>query len=118
GAAADAALEPQQVGMANNGDVMVAWSDGLEGRFTAYDLRVNCPCAACIDEDSGKRVLDVKKVPLDIKINRYDKVGRYALVFEFSDHHDTGIYRYDRLRAMAAAQQNKQTTSGPESFEV
>lgn len=117
-AVADAKLEPQQVGMADNGDILVAWADGLQGRFTAYDLRVHCPCASCIDEDTGKQLLDVKKVPLDIKINRYDKVGRYALVFEFSDHHDTGIYRYDRLRALAAAQQNNEAASGPGSFEV
>ena len=111
-------LEPSSYGLNDKGDLEISWSDGVAGRFTAYDLRVNCPCAACIDEDSGRRVLDVKKVPLDIKINRHDKVGRYALVFEFSDHHDTGIYRYDRLREMAAAQKEKQAQSGPESFEV
>lgn len=116
--AVDVNLEPQNVQMAENGDILISWNDGLAGRFTAYDLRVHCPCASCIDEDTGRQLLDVKKVPLDIKINRYDRVGRYALVFEFSDHHDTGIYRYDRLRALAAAQQDRQATSGPESFEV
>jgi len=116
--AVDEALEPSAYDLNDNGDLEISWSDGVSGRFTAYDLRVDCPCAACIDEDSGRRVLDVKKVPLDIKINRHDKVGRYALVFEFSDHHDTGIYRYDRLRAMAAAQKEKQVQGGPESFEV
>ncbi len=111
-------LEPSSCGLNGKGDLEIAWSDGVAGRFTAYDLRVNCPCAACRDEDSGKRVLDVQKVPLDVKINRHDKVGRYALVFVLSVHHVTGIYRYDLLREMAAAQSKKQGQSGSESFEV
>jgi ATP-binding protein involved in chromosome partitioning len=111
-------IEPERVELADNGDLLVRWPDGLEGRFTAYDLRVACPCAACVDEDTGQRTLNPKQIPLDIRINKIEKVGRYALTLEFSDHHDTGIYRYDLLRALATTQskQGPDQESGSFSF--
>lgn len=98
------AIEPEEVGMTEGGDVVIRWADGLQGTFTGYDLRVNCPCAACIDENTGEKILDTNQVPLDVKINKIEPVGRYAVTLEFSDHHNTGIYRFDRLKEMALHQ--------------
>ncbi|MBU0983149.1 MAG: P-loop NTPase [candidate division Zixibacteria bacterium] len=96
--AESAALEPVNVELTTEGDVDITWPGGKQEIYRAYDLRVNCPCAACVDEDSGKRTLDVKHVALDVRITSFRTVGRYALAFDFSDRHNTGIYRYERLR--------------------
>ena len=39
-------------------------------------------------------------VPLDVKPIRLSPVGRYALQFEWSDGHDSGIYTYEYLREL------------------
>ena len=40
-------------------------------------------------------------VPADVRPQKIEAVGRYALQIEWSDGHNTGIYPYDRLRALA-----------------
>src|SRR5205814_8150498 len=59
-------------------------------------LRIACACAHCVDENTGKRVLDPARIPLDLGIRSFGTVGRYALSIAFSDNHDTGIYPYKR----------------------
>ena len=36
----------------------------------------------------------------DVKVLEVRTVGRYALQFTFSDGHATGIYSFDKLRAL------------------
>jgi len=80
----------------------IVWSDGHEGLYFADHLRKNCPCAACDKE----RELEREKGPFkiisvrleNISINSWFLLGRYAVGFDFSDHHNTGIYRYEYLR--------------------
>jgi len=106
--------EPKSVAMSDTGDLRVEWLDGFEGTISPYDLRVNCPCALCIDEDTGNRILNPDQVPLDIKISGMEKVGRYAISITFSDGHNTGIFKFDRLRSLA----EKQKDSAGKSFNV
>ncbi len=60
-------------------------------------LRIQCPCAQCVDEMSGRKVLNIAAVPEDIIIADYLQVGKYALQFLWSDGHQTGIYPYKML---------------------
>jgi len=106
--------EPKSIEIAADGHLAVAWADGFSGTISPYNLRMNCPCALCINEDTGQRTLDPKQVPLDIKISGMDKVGRYAITVTFSDGHNTGIYKFDRLRALA----QKQEDTSSQSFNV
>ena len=105
---------PVSINLSSEGKLEVVWPDGHIGTYAAYDLRVGCPCALCVDEDSGTRTLDPKKVPLDIKIAGFENVGRYAVGITFSDGHNTGIYNFDRLRNM---EQRQKDTAG-KTFEV
>lgn len=93
-------LEPENISVSDEGKLEIVWPGGDTGRFDPHTLRISCPCAACVDEDSGQRTLDDKKVPLDIKIGAFDRVGRYAISISFSDGHDTGIFRYDILKEL------------------
>jgi len=80
--------------------VEIRWTDGHASYFPFRDLRVACPCAECVDEWTGERRLDPKSIPLDVTPLEVRGVGRYALQFIWSDGHSTGIYTYDKLRAM------------------
>ena len=92
--------EPEQVELGQNGELIILWPDGHQGKNTAYTLRVSCPCASCVEETSGRRVLDPKRVPLDLKIDGFEIIGRYALCPKFSDGHSTGLYSFKYLREL------------------
>ncbi|MGB0716911.1 MAG: DUF971 domain-containing protein [Phycisphaerae bacterium] len=78
-------------------ELEITWSPGDVVVYTAYDLRCECACAACVDERTGMRILDLATVPRDTGIEKMELVGNYAIQFLFTDTHDTGIYSWDRL---------------------
>ena len=81
----------------------IRWPDGETDYYSATLLRNHCPCAACIDEWTGKKILDPKTLPDDLTFREIKSVGRYALCPVFSDGHGTGIYHFARLRGIADA---------------
>lgn len=91
--------EPEKIEILE-GNVKIIWKDGAQSAYRAYDLRVICPCAACVDENTGKRILDPNTIPLDIKAVGQRPVGRYGFAVNFSDGHNTGIYKFTKLRDM------------------
>ena len=74
------------------------WDDGFVTHGTGQALRQACPCAACVDEWTNQRTLDVARVPADTRIQDVSTVGNYALALRFSDGHGTGIYTWVHLR--------------------
>ena len=79
----------------------IRWDDGRVCSYPYRYLRMQCACAACVDEMSGRRVLKVASVPDDIIAVEYVLVGKYAVQFLWSDGHSTGIYPFDSLLKMA-----------------
>jgi len=80
----------------------IRWAeDNAQAIFSCRELRLACPCAACVDEDTGIRTLKPERIPAEITIKKVDTVGRYAIAFHFSDGHNTGIYKYQYLRQLA-----------------
>ena len=78
----------------------VLWQDGNRDDLDVRDLRLGCPCAACVEETTGRAVLDPKSVPPDITPRVISSVGNYAITISWSDGHSTGIYSFGHLRAM------------------
>lgn len=79
----------------------IEWDQsGHEGFFPARALRLACPCAACVEEMSGRPILDPAMVRPDIRPASLALVGAYGLRINWSDGHSTGIYTFDRLLAM------------------
>ncbi len=78
----------------------IAWDDGHVSRYSFRLLRQQCSCAACVEEWTGRALLDRDSVALDLEGWKVTPVGNYALGFSFSDRHDTGIYHFDHLRAI------------------
>ena len=69
-------------------------------QFAPKELRVKCPCATCVDEWSGEVRVQAGNISDDIRAQDVARVGNYALSFTWSDGHTTGIYTFERLRAM------------------
>lgn len=88
---------PKEISLTENGGINLKWNNGESYHLAAHYLRTACPCAQCVDETSGEKILDPQKVPLDIKISDFQFVGRYGLGLQFSDHHRTGIYHFQNL---------------------
>ena len=59
--------------------------------------RLACPCAGCVDEMSGRPVLDPTSVPADVRPQTLELVGAYGLKVHWSDGHSTGIYTFEAL---------------------
>ena len=81
--------------------VVIHWQDGRECRYPYRYLRLQCGCAACVEEMTGRRMIVATSVPADIIVVDYVPVGRYAVQFLWSDGHSTGIYPFDNLLKLA-----------------
>jgi len=89
----------------SDGNLDIEWKGGGHTQIDAYSLRIQCPCAACIDEHTGNRILDVANVPLTIKALSTKAVGRYGITIQFSDGHGTGIYKLEKLKNLQTKEQ-------------
>lgn len=95
------AIRPDDVGPNDDGTALaIAWKDGHRSVFEPRMLRIACRCAVCVDEMTGRRILRPEDVPSDIHPLAIHYVGRYALRFDWSDGHGTGIYPFEYLRRL------------------
>ncbi|MGQ0541592.1 MAG: DUF971 domain-containing protein [Blastocatellia bacterium] len=93
-------IEPLQIIEENDSEVSIKWSDDTEMRYDAQSLRRACPCAGCMNEWTGEKLLSDIEIPDDLSFRHISIVGRYALNFHFSDGHDTGIFSFALLRKL------------------
>ncbi|OFV98386.1 MAG: hypothetical protein A3H28_02505 [Acidobacteria bacterium RIFCSPLOWO2_02_FULL_61_28] len=92
---------PVEISRSGESDVRIRWSDGKASVFPARFLRLACRCAHCVDEMTGRRVLQESSVPQDVRPLAIAPVGRYAIEIQWSDGHRTGIYTWDLLYRLA-----------------
>ena len=78
----------------------IRWSDGTTSEYSLHFLRSSCPCAVCVNEWSGEKMLDESRIPKDIRPLRLFAVGKYAMGVHWSDGHQTGIFSYDYLKKL------------------
>ena len=93
-------IQPKKIFRTNDGRLGFEWNDGTRGTCPVRELRLACPCALCVDEHSGEKLLDESTVPADITLVKIQSIGRYAAGLTFSDGHNSGIYPYDKLREL------------------
>ena len=89
---------PQNIELTDPQTIRVEWRDGHLSLFSSRTLRLQCPCASCVNEWTGERTVREETIPADIRPTSWSLVGQYALAIGFSDGHNTGIYSFDLLR--------------------
>jgi len=82
----------------------LTYDNGDEFTITYDDLRHSCPCAKCApsrneDESSKSLRRNVESLPPEKPNVR--TVGNYALAFDWKQGCSSGIYRYERIWALA-----------------
>ena len=104
--------QPQTLKRLGDTGFLVEWKDGHKSEYPFPYLRRMCPCAECSairhkgldvhslfapDGEGDSSLIQVSDdvLPLDIQL-----VGRYALQFQWSDGHTTGIYSFQTLKEM------------------
>ena len=92
-----AAAKPTDSAFDNDGNLLVRWDDGRESKFPPVWLRARCPCAECVEEWSGRRVVGEGQVKSDVKPQGMNEVGRYAMQVQWRDGHSTGIYSWEYM---------------------
>jgi DUF971 family protein len=93
-------------------EVAIVWSDGTETYYPAGALRAASPSA----ETRGEQDIfgnqygggEPRKFP-DVEVLGWERIGNYALRFDFSDGHRTGLYSYDYLIQLAGKLSGQQT---------
>jgi DUF971 family protein len=93
-------IEPREIKQEDDFTVRITWGDGKECRYRAVALRRHCPCAQCVNEWTGERVLKPEAIAEELEIRDLSLVGRYAINFRWSDGHETGIYSFRYLREL------------------
>jgi len=94
-------IEPIQIIEESDSELTIKWSDDTESRYAAPQLRRTCPCAGCVNEWTGEKILKDETVSDDLSFSHISIVGRYALNFHFSDGHNSGIFSFNYLRNLA-----------------
>lgn len=81
----------------------ITWADGHVSDYPFAGLRAICPCVACKGGHAHmgappdpQRVIDTPNV--GINLEQLERAGAYALQFQWSDGHATGIYTWQFLR--------------------
>jgi DUF971 family protein len=94
-----AAEPPEAVDVTPEGALRILWPGGPEVTVPALRMRDACPCAGCVEEGTGRKILDAATIPADIHPEEILPVGSYAVQIRWSDGHSTGIYSWETLRA-------------------
>jgi DUF971 family protein len=94
------AIEPCEIAQEGDAGLRITWGDERVCRYTAPTLRGACPCAQCVNEWTGERLLRPETISAELTIADMNVVGRYALSFRWSDGHEHGIYSFKYLREL------------------
>lgn len=106
-----ASIEPREIMQEGEAGLRITWADGRVCLYGAPELRRVCPCAQCVNEWTGQRVLKPEAISDALSIEDISIVGRYALSFRWSDGHETGIYSFRYLRERCEEKQESEARS-------
>lgn len=100
---------PKSIRQVDESTLGIIWDDDHDSVYSVKKLRESCPCANCIDEWSGEKLIVPGSITMDIRPKNIKAVGLYAIQFSWNDGHDTGLYTHELLRQLCecAACKNK-----------
>ncbi len=89
---------PQRIEVESGAALVLTWPDGTVNTVAAPALRAACECATCLGPEGEVGWIGDAAT---VRILDATLVGAYAVNFTFApDDHHTGIYPFDRLRAL------------------
>lgn len=101
----DPSTTPASIEVGNREQVLqITWKDGHISTYPLYGLRKNCPCVVCRGGHSQMGRFEMKLFFIDpphrVEITDLEPIGNHALKISWDDGHNTGMYRWELLRAM------------------
>ncbi len=90
-------------------EIAIAWSDGTESYFPMAFLRKHSPSAENRGETDifGQKYGGTDRTDYDgVTVTGWQFVGNYAIRFEFSDGHGTGLYSFSYLKELEQVAQD------------
>jgi DUF971 family protein len=95
-----ASTPPEAIDVTPEQALLITWPGGVQTPIPARVLRDHCPCAGCVEEGTGRKLLDPATIPEDIHATAIAPVGNYAIQITWSDGHSTGLYTWGTLRQL------------------
>eukprot|EP00584_Thalassiosira_punctigera_P013898 CAMPEP_0172552838 /NCGR_PEP_ID=MMETSP1067-20121228/47220_1 /TAXON_ID=265564 ORGANISM="Thalassiosira punctigera, Strain Tpunct2005C2" /NCGR_SAMPLE_ID=MMETSP1067 /ASSEMBLY_ACC=CAM_ASM_000444 /LENGTH=599 /DNA_ID=CAMNT_0013340905 /DNA_START=28 /DNA_END=1827 /DNA_ORIENTATION=+ len=95
--------ETHTIQVAEGGGTEEVGSDREESAILPAELRRACRCAECVEELTGKQILNPLSVPESIRPLSMSPTGNYALSVDWSDGHRS-LYPYRQIRSMLDSQ--------------
>ena len=96
-------MRPQDIQVIGE-EMALKWDDGSEQFVALETLRRFCPCAACMGEKdifgTTYRPPERPYGPGAFQLSGLHPVGGYAVQYDFSDGHCTGIFPFDLLQRL------------------
>ncbi len=77
-----------------------------QGTLSPAELRRECRCAACVEELTGKQILNPESVSDSIRPINLSPTGNYAVSVDWSDGHRS-LYPYRQIRSLLASRNSK-----------
>lgn len=93
-------IMPRKFFKTAEGKFGIEWNDGVRTAFGLKELRLACPCALCVDEHTGEKIIKDSDVAENIALESIMSIGSYAVGCLWSDGHRSGIYPYSYLREL------------------
>ena len=84
----------------NQEKITVKWPNGNEKEILNFHLRLNCPCATCKNEYTHERQINENDIAKNVAPKEIMPIGNYALMIDWNDGHNSGIYSYELLKTL------------------
>ena len=102
--------DPKHITVSKSKGLRIDWSDGVHSEYELQYLRDHCPCATCSEarnDEAPAKTGPASPFPMyqaPLRIESVEPMGNYAIKIHWSDGHDSGIYTFEYLRAIAPAE--------------